>query len=114
MLKQLVFWIDKKDLAEGEERYIHALKCQVALFADEAGLEALLKHLADDASDEILQVLRDGLKESTPRNQFASWEDLDPDFKDLIVRLTNFDPAKRLTARETLEHRWFRDVPANC
>jgi hypothetical protein len=24
--------------------------------------------------------------------------------------LTNFDPAKRLTARQALEHEWFEDV----
>jgi serine/threonine protein kinase len=48
-----------------------------------------------------------GLKNTSCTNHFPVWSDIvDPAFKDLIRGLTNLDPAKRLTARQALEHPW--------
>jgi serine/threonine protein kinase len=60
----------------------------------------------------VLEALRDGFDKENPREPFARWnmEPLDPDFKDLIGGLTNFDPAKQLTADEALRHKWFNDI----
>jgi len=38
------------------------------------------------------------------------WKGIDEEFRDLVVGLTKFDPAKRLTAREALDHEWFKDI----
>jgi serine/threonine protein kinase len=38
------------------------------------------------------------------------WTDIEEDFRDLLVGLTKFDPSKRLTAEEALQHPWFRDI----
>lgn len=46
-----------------------------------------------------------------PRQPFALWQDIDPDFKDLVVRMMNVDPARRLKANEALAHEWFLNVP---
>lgn len=35
---------------------------------------------------------------------------MESEFRDLIGQLMNLDPAKRLNAREVLEHPWFSDV----
>ena len=60
----------------------------------------------------MLEVLRGGFSKENPREPFVRWnmEALDSDLKDLIGGLTNFDPAKRLTAGEALSHKWFRGV----
>jgi serine/threonine protein kinase len=47
-----------------------------------------------------------GFNEDNPHSS----RKVDADFEDLIVGLTNFDPAKRLTTHETLAHKWFHDV----
>lgn len=61
----------------------------------------------------VFEVLRDGFNKENPRKPFSLWKNyvaIDADFKDLISGLTNFDPAKRITAHEALEHKWFKDV----
>lgn len=57
-------------------------------------------------------MLLHAFNKENPREPFYRWNVLshDSDFKDLIGGLTNFDPAKRLTASEALSHTWFHDV----
>lgn len=39
---------------------------------------------------------------------FSEWPNIaDDNFKDIILKMTNLDPRKRVTAREALKHRWF-------
>ncbi|EFR04876.1 serine/threonine protein kinase [Nannizzia gypsea CBS 118893] len=55
-------------------------------------------------------ITRDGFNKENPRKPFALWEGVDPVFKDLICRMTHFNPGKRITARGALEHEWFRGI----
>jgi serine/threonine protein kinase len=112
VIKRLIFAVDKEELAEGEEALVVVLERQISYFADEDGLNGLRKHLSDNPYCEIFEVLRSGFNESNPRKPFSLWEieSVDEEFKDLISGLTNFDPAKRLTANEALAHRWFASV----
>jgi serine/threonine protein kinase len=61
---------------------------------------------------EIFHVVRSSFSAEYPREPFALWQDeiIDEDFRDLIVKMANLDPGKRITAREALEHKWFMDV----
>ncbi|OJJ67249.1 hypothetical protein ASPBRDRAFT_59233 [Aspergillus brasiliensis CBS 101740] len=89
------------------------LQRQVSYFGDKEGLNGLLKHIGDDeVSCQVLRILWDERAEDyIPYKPFAEWEDLmEPEFKDFIEKLMNLDPAKRVTAREVLEHPWFSDV----
>lgn len=99
-------------LPEGELALAHVLERQVSYFADLESFDALLKHLGDSPWCHVLEALRDGFDEENPREPFDRWnmEPLDSDFKDLIRGLTNFDPAKRLTADQALQHKWFNDA----
>jgi serine/threonine protein kinase len=110
VLKRVILAVDEEELAEGEEPLSVVLERQISYFADEDGLNGLLKHLGDSPWCEVLKVIRDGFNETNPRKPFSLWKNVDADFKNLIVGLTNFEPAKRLTAHEALAHRWFRDV----
>ncbi|PYH94867.1 kinase-like protein [Aspergillus ellipticus CBS 707.79] len=42
-----------------------------------------------------------------PRQPLERWNYLEPDLRDLVGKMTNLDPAKRITAREALQHPWF-------
>jgi serine/threonine protein kinase len=110
VLKRVIFAVDEEELAEGEEPLSVTLERQISYFADEDGLNGLLKHLGDSPWCGVLNVIRDGFNETNPRKPFSLWKNIDADFKHLIGGLMNFDPAKRLTAHEALVHRWFRDV----
>ncbi|KAE8162678.1 putative calcium/calmodulin dependent protein kinase [Aspergillus tamarii] len=89
------------------------LQRQVSYFGDRDGINGLLKHISDDeTSCHVLKMLWDErTEEHIPYKPFAEWpEAIDSDFTDLIQRLMSLDPAKRLTAREVLDHPWFVDV----
>ncbi|KAL9119080.1 MAG: hypothetical protein Q9187_004366 [Circinaria calcarea] len=110
VFQRVIFAVGDEELAEGEDRLSHVLERQISYFAEEDGLNGLLKHLGDSPWCEVFGILLDDFNETNPRTPFSLWKDVDSDFKDLISGLTNFDPAKRLTAHEALAHRWFGDV----
>ncbi|KAF7136832.1 hypothetical protein CNMCM5793_006402 [Aspergillus hiratsukae] len=86
------------------------LQRQVSYFGDNDGVNGLLRHLqGDEVNCQVLKLLWDGRSdEDIPYKPLSEWpEVVDPAFKDLIRGLTNLDPAKRLTARQVLEHPWF-------
>ncbi|KAI5926593.1 kinase-like protein [Camillea tinctor] len=45
--------------------------------------------------------------DENPRAPFGGWQQLDPQFRDLICKMTCLDPLRRITAREALQHPWF-------
>lgn len=57
---------------------------------------------------------RSGFDEQNRRKPFRLWETdkpgSDQDFKDLVNKMTNFDLAKRISARDALQHKQFADV----
>ena len=110
VLKRVIFAVDDGELAEWEEPLSVILERQISYFADENGLNALLEHLGDSPWCEVLKVIRDGFNKTNPRKPFSLWRNVDGDFKNFIGGLTDFDPAKRLTAHEALAHRWLGDV----
>jgi len=54
VLKRVIFAIDE------EEPLSVALECQISYFADEGGLNGLLKHLGNSPWCEVLKVIQDG------------------------------------------------------
>lgn len=86
---------------------------QISYFANWDDLDGFLKYLGRRhpwQSD--FRRIADSFDESSPRQPFALWKSdlLDADFKDLIGKMTNFDPRKRITAEEALDHPWFSDA----
>jgi len=103
---QRIYAVDDEELAEGEEPLFIVLERQISYFADEGGLNGLLEHLGDSPWWEVLKVPPDGFNDTNPCKPFSLWKNVDADLKNLIGGLTNFDPAKWLTAHEALSHRW--------
>lgn len=110
MHKRVIFAVGEDELGEGEDVLAHVLERQISYFADEKGLGGLLKHLGDSPWVQIFGVIRDGFNKDNPRRPISLWKDVDADLRHLVGGLTNFDPSKRLTVHEALEHQWFKDV----
>ncbi|KAJ0420974.1 kinase-like domain-containing protein [Aspergillus carlsbadensis] len=113
MLGQLILGPDEdfqKHESQGVLPELIRLQRQVSYFGDPDGIRGLLNHVADDKlSCRVLEMLwEERADENIGYKPFSTWRHvLDPEFKDLIQGLINLDPAKRLSARQALEHPWF-------
>lgn len=89
----------------------HVPERQISSFAEEEeSMAEFLKYLGDSPWVDIFAVLLDGFNAENPRRPIAVWQDVNPQLKDLVGGLTNFNPARRLTARQTLDRPWFKDT----
>ncbi|KAL2796586.1 putative calcium/calmodulin dependent protein kinase [Aspergillus keveii] len=102
ILGKIILGPDKdfqKHEAQGVLPALIRLQRQVSYFGDTDGIRGLLNHLADD---------KERAAENIGYKPFSAWPNMpDSEFKDLIRGLTNLDPARRLSARQALEHPWF-------
>lgn len=57
MLQRVIFAVDERELAEGEEALAVVVELQLSYFGNEDGLEGLLKHLEDNPWREVFKVL---------------------------------------------------------
>ncbi len=82
--------MNEEELTNGEEPLSIVLERQTSYFADEDGLNGLLKHLGDSPWCEVLKVIQDGFNKTNPRKPFSLWKNVDADYTDHIGGLTNF------------------------
>jgi serine/threonine protein kinase len=99
-----------EELGEGEDKLASIIERQLSYFSDWESFEGLLQHLGDSPWTQIFDVIALGFGEENPRAPLALWKDIDPEFKNLVGKLTTVDPKKRITAHEALSHQWFADV----
>ena len=108
MLQDMIFRVSDEEL-RGNDTWRHILRRHISYFADEDGFKGLLQHIGeDDPFFERLIALAGDFNAERPRKPFAMWHYVEVEFRDLITKMTNLDPAKRIIAREALEHPWFR------
>ncbi|OAG38212.1 hypothetical protein AYO21_07545 [Fonsecaea monophora] len=128
MLGRVVFGSDedfRKFEALGVFPHVIRLQRQVSYFGTREGLKGLMTHVGDQEFN--CQVLRwlwdDRAAEYHPYRPFSTWSELDLStnadtdtdidtaaFTDLVQRMMDLDPARRITARQALEHPWFKDI----
>ncbi|KAM5449678.1 hypothetical protein MaudCBS49596_004799 [Microsporum audouinii] len=108
--KKVIFAVDESELGEGEEKLARVIERQISFFADQDSIQEFLHHIRESPWAEIFRVIRDGFNKENPRRPFALWKGVDPVFKDLVLRMTHFNPDKRITAREALAHEWFKGI----
>ncbi|KAI0397541.1 kinase-like domain-containing protein [Xylariaceae sp. FL0594] len=109
-LRNVIFLVDSERTVDPTS---DILTRQISYFANWDDFDGFLNYLGRShpwASN--LRRMADTFGEGNPRRPFSLWKSnlLDADFKDLIGKMTNFDPRKRITAEEALEHPWFADV----
>ncbi len=116
LTKRVIFGVLEEELGEDEEALSVFLERQLSYFGDPNAFNGFLQYLHKTNPQnpwiEIFQVIRSSFNADYPRKPFSLWQDerIDEDFRDLIVRMADFNPEKRITAREALEHKWFMDV----
>lgn len=116
LTKRVIFCVIKEELGEDEELLSIVLERQLSYFGDQEAFNGFLQYLYNKNPEnpwiEIFQVVRSSFNAENRRQPFSLWPDeiIDEDFRDLIVKMANFNPEKRITAREALEHKWFMNV----
>ena len=110
MLDFMALYVNPDQL-NGEEHWNAILKRQISYFADPEGLDGLLHHLGEDNAyfDRVRSLCREFGPEN-PMEPFRLWKPMDPEFKDVVSKMTNLDPTRRITAKEALDHSWFRRI----
>lgn len=113
LLRRVIFWMDIPQDAAPRDPSFAILERQISHFAEWDDLDDFLEYLGRSHSwrsnvDKMARKFGSG----NPRRPFAMWKSdvLDADFKDLVRKMTHFDPRKRITAQQALDHAWFRDV----
>lgn len=113
LLRRVIFWMDMPQDVTPTDPSFAILERQISHFAEWDDLDDFLEYLGRShpwrsSFDKMARSFGSG----NPRRPFAMWKSdvLDADFKDLIRRMTHFDPRKRITAQQALDHAWFQDV----
>jgi hypothetical protein len=107
----MVFYVPESELG-GAEQFNAILRRHVSYFGDIASLEGLLRHIGGEESayyNRVMDIIQ-SIGGDSPREPFELWEPVDPDFKDLVGKMTSMEPARRISAREALGHCWFDGV----
>ncbi|KAL2185840.1 kinase-like protein [Thermothelomyces heterothallicus CBS 203.75] len=110
-LDRMVFFSDEANKAEDPSDMI--LKLNVSHFAyDLDDFGGCIEYHGGEDDPFVQRVLGllslfDGTGKK--RRPFNRWYPVDPQFKDLISKMTCLDPRRRITAREALKHPWFSE-----
>lgn len=91
---------------------------QVSYFTfDEDSLYGLATCLEnnDNPWKDVLREIVGRIGPENPRRPLTHWKAdwMDEDLRDLLVKMMNLNPMQRITAKQALEHRWWKDVPDN-
>ncbi|KAH6719348.1 kinase-like domain-containing protein [Leptodontidium sp. MPI-SDFR-AT-0119] len=107
MLNDIVLRASDEELTAADSwRYV--LRRQISFFADEEGFKGLLQWIGEkNQFFERLIALAGSFDAVDPRKPFEKWHCVDAQFRDLVCKMTNLDPARRITAVEALRHPWF-------
>ncbi|KFZ20634.1 hypothetical protein V502_03116 [Pseudogymnoascus sp. VKM F-4520 (FW-2644)] len=111
ILRKIIFRINGEGLSRADEERI-VVKRLLSHFGDGPGLIGLVEHLDDSVAawrDLVLDVIPE-FTTTDPRKPFSMCEEVDEEFRDVVTKMMSLDPARRITAKEALEHPWFQDV----
>jgi serine/threonine protein kinase len=110
VLNKIVFRATDEEL-EADDSWRHILKRYISLFGEQDGFKGLLQWIGEENPffERLITVAGSFEEEGKPRKPFELRHYVDAQFRDLVGKMTRLDPAKRITAREALEHPWFRE-----
>ncbi|KAI3321872.1 kinase-like protein [Xylariaceae sp. AK1471] len=106
----MVFFSDKANRASPEEQAKLILSHHLSFFtSDEEDFRSFIAYHGGEDSPfiERIKELCKTFNEEKPRLPFSRWQQVDPQFRDLVCKMTCLDPLRRITARKALQHPWF-------
>lgn len=106
----MIFSVNEEILTAGVDELSVVLERQLSYFGCSNSFNGLLEYLRDEFWAQKLNDVAEGFNEENPCKPIALWDEIDPDFKDLVGKMTNLDPLRRITAEEALKHPWFADA----
>ncbi|KAI1149052.1 kinase-like domain-containing protein [Nemania diffusa] len=107
---RMVFYSDEANRASPEKQAELILRRHLSFFASEMeDFEGFIAYHGGDDNPFVkgLKELLCTFSEEEPRLPFRRWQQVDPQFRDLICKMTYMDPSRRITARKALQHPWF-------
>ena len=114
MLGRVIFGPDadfQKHEAAGALPEIVRLQRQISYFPDRDSFNGLITHVGDnELSCQVLGMLWDDrVAEYHSYRPFSSWKDVeDFSFREVVAEMMQLDPARRISARQALDHPWFQ------
>ncbi|QVM09325.1 hypothetical protein D8B26_003988 [Coccidioides posadasii str. Silveira] len=107
MVNEMVFRVSDNQL-QAEDSWRYVLRRHIYYFADEDSFNGFLQHIGkENIFYERLVALASSFTPGNLRQPFQTWDYVDPNLRDLVGKMTNLDPTRRITARGALQHRWF-------
>ncbi|KAF2086009.1 calcium/calmodulin dependent protein kinase [Saccharata proteae CBS 121410] len=109
--KRILMAIPDSEIGEDEEPVVVVLWRQISYFGNWDDIRAL-KALMKKGSPwrPALSILYSDIGHDNPLTPLLQFQGIDADFKDLIGKMTSFDPKKRISAKEAMAHKWFADL----
>ncbi|KAK3997781.1 L-Aspartase-like protein [Cladorrhinum sp. PSN332] len=110
-LDRMIFFSDEANKAEDSSDII--LRLHVSHFVNDVddfgGFVEYYGGEEDPFVQRFIRLLSTFNGEDKKRAPFSRWHPVDPQFKDLVSKMTCLDPLRRITAREALQHPWFSE-----
>ncbi|KAI0475572.1 kinase-like domain-containing protein [Xylariaceae sp. FL0804] len=107
MRNEMVFLVPDDQL-HAEDSWGYILWRHIAFFGDMDGFNGYMEFIGE--GNPFDQRMNDIASSVLPKywKPFDSWDDVDPIFGDLVMKMTRLDPRLRITAKEALDHPWFK------
>lgn len=102
-----MFFSEAANRTSPEEQADLMLRQHLSLFANDlADFEGFISYHGgyDNPFVRHFKKLLCIFSEEEPRLPFERWQQVDPQFRDLVCKMTCMDPSRRITARKALEH----------
>ena len=83
---------------------------QMSFLGDEGQFFGFLHHIGHNPwTQKLVDILAAGFAREKFNPHIDEWDDVEEHFIDLIKKLMALDLSRRITAREALQHPWFKD-----
>ncbi|KAK4032420.1 kinase-like domain-containing protein [Parachaetomium inaequale] len=106
-MDRMVFFLDEANAAEDPSDMI--LKLHVSHFVNDLDDFGGFAEYHGGEQDPFVQRVIGLLGTLKKRAPFSRWHPVDPQFQDLVSKMTCLDPLRLITAREALQHPWFSE-----
>jgi hypothetical protein len=85
----VVLAVNEEEIPDGIKLLDIIPERQLSYFSDLEGINGLIQYLGDSLWAQLIAMIAADFNAANPRRPFALWQDIDPDFEDLVVVTVN-------------------------